>query len=218
MPKPENAAKVITIETASAEYPTRLQTRTDHAHDRIWGMGDVTILQRPLLGLFCSKKCTGKAILEVYDLVRGLRDAEVPVISGFHSPMEKECLDLLLRGRQPIVICPARGIERMRVPTSWREALAAERLLVVSPFAGRYRRPTSVLAEQRNRFVAAIAAEIFVAHAEPGSRSEHLCRELIEAGVRVWMLEGSPNPDLCERGATRISTEDLLSHATRTLR
>ena len=206
MPEPEIAAKVITMETA----------RADHALDRLWAMGDITILHRPLLGFFCSKKCPGNAILEVYDLVRGLRDAEVPVISGFHSPMEKECLDLLLQGRQPIVICPARGIERMRIPTSWRTALAAERLLVVSPFEGRYRRPTSVLAEQRNRFVAAIAAEIFVAHAEPGSRSEQLCRELIEADRRVWLLDGSPNPDLCERGATTISVEDLVSHASRT--
>ena len=65
------------------------------------------ILERRLLGLFCSTKCPGDAILQTYDLVRALRDAGVAVIGGFHSPMEKECLDLLLRGNQPIVICPA---------------------------------------------------------------------------------------------------------------
>jgi len=33
------------------------------------------------------------------------------VVSGFHALMEKECLDLLLRGTQPIVICPLASIE-----------------------------------------------------------------------------------------------------------
>jgi hypothetical protein len=34
--------------------------------------------------------------LKTYDLARDLRDADVPVIGGFHTPMEKECLRLLL--------------------------------------------------------------------------------------------------------------------------
>jgi hypothetical protein len=54
-----------------------------------------------------------------------LRGAGIPIIGGFHSPMEKECLDLLLRGQQPIVICPARSIQGMRIcgfpqPGDWR--------------------------------------------------------------------------------------------------
>ncbi|MBA3707606.1 MAG: hypothetical protein H0W83_02155, partial [Planctomycetes bacterium] len=60
--------------------------------------------------------------------------AGVAVIGGFHSPMEQECLALLLKGRQPIVICPARGIDEMRLAIAWREAISAGRLLVISPF------------------------------------------------------------------------------------
>ena len=58
----------------------------------------------------------------MYDLSRAMRDAGVPVIGGFQSPMEKECLRILLRGDQPVVVCPARGIENMRIPREWREA------------------------------------------------------------------------------------------------
>lgn len=44
-----------------------------------------------------------------------LRDAGVTVIGEFHSPMEKECLNILLRGSQPIIVCPARSLENMRI-------------------------------------------------------------------------------------------------------
>ena len=48
--------------------------------------------------------------------------------------MERECLRLLLRGNQPVVVCPARGIDNMRIPRDWRPALDDGRLLVLSPF------------------------------------------------------------------------------------
>ena len=73
------------------------------APEPIFSLGNFDILQQKPLGLFCSVKCPGNLILKTYDLARELRDKGVPVISGFHSPMEKECLSLLLRGKQPII-------------------------------------------------------------------------------------------------------------------
>ena len=87
------------------------------------------------LALFCSVKCPGNLILQTYDLACALRDAGVTVIGGFHSPMEKECLSLLLRGMQPVIICPARSIERLRLPTSWKALLAEDRLLLLLQLA-----------------------------------------------------------------------------------
>lgn len=49
-----------------------------------------------MLVLSCSIKCPGNVILKTYDLAGALCDAGVPVIGGFHAPMEKECLDILL--------------------------------------------------------------------------------------------------------------------------
>ncbi len=96
---------------ALARAPHDLEQRT------LWAIGDAQILNVGLLALFCSVRCPGDLILKTYDLARTLRDAGVPVIGGFHSPMEKECLRLLLRGQQPVVVCPARNIENMRVPS-----------------------------------------------------------------------------------------------------
>ena len=85
--------------------------------------GNVRLLEEPLTALFCSQRCPGDLILKTYDLARAMRDAGVSVIGGFQTPMEKECLRLLLRGSQPVVVCPARGIDNMRVPRDWRTAL-----------------------------------------------------------------------------------------------
>ena len=144
------------LESSSTAFPVALRNGDC---ERLWAIGDLGILPRPLLGLFCSKRCPGEIILLAYDIARALRDARVPVIGGFHSPMEKECLELLLRGTQPLVVCPARGIEDMRVPAAWRKPIDEGRLLIVSPFDPHRKRVDAPLAERRNRFVAALAAK-----------------------------------------------------------
>ena len=108
------------IKKGSSGYPQALQNKVvSTCYSRIWTIGNLDILDKKLLGLFCSVKCPGNVILKTYDMARELRDAGIAVISGFHSPIEKDCLDLLLKGTQPIAICPARGIENMRIPNAW---------------------------------------------------------------------------------------------------
>ena len=103
---------------------------------RFWAIGDVKILSTPLLGLLCSIRCPGRVIVQTYDLARTLRDAGVPVIGGFHSPMEKECLDFLLCGKQPVVVCPARSITNM----SGRGTPIGKRILLAFYQPSRYGR------------------------------------------------------------------------------
>ena len=153
-------------------------------------IGDAAILDRSKVALFCSVKCPGKLILDTYDLTKRFRDEGVTVISGFHSPMEKECLTLLLRGEQPIIICPARGLEKMRLPADWKKAVAAGRLLLLSPFPGKARRITADLARQRNLFVAAMADEACFVHTAPGGNLEQL-----KAQVTQWAIPILQEPD-----------------------
>lgn len=97
------------------------------------------------------------------------RDAGCCVISGFHSPVEKECLRILLRGEPPLIICPARGLPR-RIPPEWETPLTAGRLLILSAFPTTETRMTADLASRRNAMVAALAGDVYVAHAAPGGR------------------------------------------------
>ena len=125
-------------------------------------IGNLDILDTNLLGIFCSIRCPGNlSFLNTYDCMRLLRDAGVAVVSGFHSPIEKDCLDILLKGAQPIVVCPARSIARMRIPIVWKNPIDAGRLLILSPFDEKQKRPTVSTAQQRNDLVAIMGQSVF---------------------------------------------------------
>ncbi|HEY7495781.1 MAG TPA: DNA-processing protein DprA [Candidatus Tectomicrobia bacterium] len=203
---------ITVIEPTSPDFPPALQNGALMAPPPcLWAIGNLRILETRLLGFFCSTRCPGNVILRAYDLALALREAGVPVIGGFHSPMEQECLDVLLRGQQPVVICPARSIARLRLPMAWRRPLAESRLLILSPFEAKHRRPTTDLAEHRNRLVATLAAASFVAYAAPGSRTERLCTDLVAQGRRVYTLALTENAQLMQGGAVGHTVHDLVA-------
>lgn len=204
------------IRRSDAIYPGHLRVYLrDDAPERIRALGDLNILRERLLALFCSVKCPGNAILKTYDLARALRDASVPVIGGFHTPMEKECLDLLLRGTQPIVVCPARGIEGMRLPQAIKAGVGAGRIVFVSPFGAKHRRATAELADQRNRLVTALASQVFVAYAAPGGKTERLCGEVIAKRKPLLTVDCPENGNLISLGAKPMAIDDVVKHCRR---
>ena len=206
------SSNAIMLTSTNPHFPAAFRSGTLLAPcPQIWALGTLEILAMPLLGFFCATRCPGNIILRTYDLALALREAGVPVIGGFHTPMEKECLEVLLRGRQSVVICPARNIERLRMPVGWRKPYAEGRLLVLSPFAAHQRRPTAALAEHRNCFVAALAAHIFVAYAGPGSRTVQFCAELVAQHRRIYTLDLPENAYLMQRGVMSHALHDLVA-------
>ncbi len=176
---------VKTINYGDATFPDVLKTENaPPVYSRIWALGDISILDSHLTGFICSQRCPGDIILKVYDLAKELRKTKIPIISGFHTPMEKECLDLLLRGKQPVVICPARSIIKMRFPKIWITAISDGRLLALSPFSEKHNRITAELSEKRNRFVSLLAKE-FIVFSAPNSKTETFCNELSTSGKTV---------------------------------
>ena len=191
-----------TIVRANGEAELSLPPQTAH-----WG--HLRLLDEPLTALFCSNRCPGDLILKTYDLARAMRSAGVPVVGGFQTSMEKECLRLLLRGSQPVVVCPARGIDNMRIPRDWRIALDQERLLILSPFSKAHRRPTASIAAQRNVLVAELAQRVLIVHAAPGSNTESFAGELAKSGKPLLTLESAANANLIDMGAEAVSPEAL---------
>ena len=167
------------IDLGDSLYPARLGERLGKESPvRLWTIGSLDMLNLPKTALFCSKNCPGDAILAAMDQAKQWRDEGRCVISGFHSPIEKECLQILLRGRQPVIICPARSLEGMRIPREWREGIDAGRILLLSPFDPSQRRLTAALSEQRNRLVAAMADEVYFAHTTPGGKTARLAAQI----------------------------------------
>ena len=195
------------LHQGEAEYPTEL---TDYLGEQApatvasWGERHIWFKRdTPLLALFCSAKAPAGIMLQVHDLAQCWRTTGVTIISGFHSPVEQECLSVLLRGPGPVIACPARGLTRMRLKREYKEPMSAGRLLLMSPFGEKVRRMTADTALTRNRFVAALADEVLIAHAQPGSKTERLAQEVVGWGKQVCTLDHPANDNLLAIGVLR---------------
>ena len=178
------------IKPTDGRWPPHLSQRLGAAAPpSLHAIGPMTLLATRKTALFCSTRSPGAAILRAHDTARRLRDEGSTVISGFHSPIERECLRILLRGKQPIIICPARAIDGMRIPSECRTAFDAGRLLFLSPFAGQPTRVTKESALRRNEFVAALADAAYVAHVSPGGQAEQIAHML--TAWNVFLVAGS---------------------------
>jgi predicted Rossmann fold nucleotide-binding protein DprA/Smf involved in DNA uptake len=201
-------ATTTVLEPGVPEYPANRLKATRFVGAPITVSGNVGILdQHQITALFCSTRCPGDLILKTYDLARSLREGGVPVIGGFHSPMEQECLRLLLRGQQPVAVCPARSIHNMRLSYDWCEAIRQGRLLLLSPFPENQRRQTAALAALRNEFVAALADAIFIVHAEAGSKTEALGKIALAWGKPVYTFDSRDNTGLISLGVKPLNEE-----------
>ena len=177
----------------------------EHEPGTVTALGDLDILRNKSLAVLCSNRCPGSIIIKTYDLMRELREKGVTVISGFHSAIERECLNILLKGSQPIIYCPARSIEGMKIKPELRKPLEAGRLLILSPFEAKHRRISSDFAETRNHFVAALAESIFVPYAAPGSKTEKFCTELMTWNGILYTVPDERTANLISFGARSVT-------------
>ena len=208
--------KIICYKVDEPETPAVLRhlSETEGGAPLVALIGNPGVLEKSLIGFFCSVRCPGDVILKTYDLARGLREMDATIVGGFQSPMEKECLDLLLRGSVSVVVCPARGLGGMRILKDWKGPLAEGRMLILSFFDHKIRRPTSGLAVRRNTCIASFADRILIAHAEKGGKTEELCRNALAKGKPVFTLDSADNVHLLEHGAVPISASNSESLTT----
>jgi len=178
--------QVVRITLQDSEYPVPLRERLgDEASHSLATIGAVSLLKQPLLALLCSVRCPGSAILEAYETAKKVARSEWVVVSGFHSPMEKECLRILLRAKHPVVLCVARSLDTMGIPAEWREHIQASRMLLLSPFAKAHRRNTTKMAEVRNQVVVALAEKAWIPNAAPGGKTRVLASKVARWSVNV---------------------------------
>lgn len=115
---------IVWLSGRDSAFPSNLAKDSgEKTPKRIAALGNLAILYSKPLALIWSVTCPGNLILQTYDVAKDLREGEVPVIGGFHSPMNRECLRILLRGQQPIIICPARSLDGMRLPNEYKKPL-----------------------------------------------------------------------------------------------
>ena len=192
------------------------------------------------LAILCSRRCPAPLVVAGLDTAIALKNAPVTIVSGFQSPLEQESLKFLLKGSVRLIVCPARSAVGMRIPAEYKKSIAEGRLTVRS-FIDEHapadsqpsferptfrsvgatarnpsprtlpKRPTTDLAEQRNRFACSISDAVLILHASPGGKLERLASELLAAGKRVWTLDDPANAPLMGAGARAISPQTAAS-------
>ena len=118
-----------------------------------------------------------------------MRDEGMCVMSGFQSPLEKEVLNILLKGTSPLILVLARRMwDERHIPTLFRKPLAEGRLLVVSPVSQSIRRVDARSAAQRNRYILDHADSLFLGALDPdGSLTD-----LLPPPSHLYKCEGAP--------------------------
>jgi len=171
-------------------------------------IGNKEILSTSSVGLLCSNRPPGTLVLRTFDLFQRIKRTDHTVVGGFHSPMERQCLDLLLEGTARVIVVPARGLASFRLPAAWKARYEEGKLAIVSPFPRRVRGASRALAEQRNLCVAFLAARLFVPFASPGGLTERIALQTAAAGTPVLTFDVPENAALLRHGAGLIESEE----------
>lgn len=163
--------------------------------------GNAALLAGQPVAFFCSQSCPGDVILKAQDWANARAPDHAPVISGFHTPVERDVLRILLRGGAPVIHVLARALDGARLPAALRSAEKEGRALILSPFAATVRQTTAGTAEQRNRYGLTCATSVVFAHASLGGKTEALAAEAIAMGLPVFTLPSPGNANLTAMGA-----------------
>jgi hypothetical protein len=157
------------------------------------------------VAFFCSRSCPGDVIIKAQDWANGRSPESPPVIGGFHTPVERDVLRILVRARAPVLLVLGRALASWRAPTALTKAIHDGSLQVVSPFPATQRRTTAATAESRNRHILTFCKAALFAHASPGGKTEMLAREAAAQGVQLLTLPSKHNSNLMALGAVEVS-------------
>lgn len=131
------------------------------------GIGNPALWNAEKLGVLASRGGKGERCFAPA--------ANFVALGGFHSPTEKDIFQKLLALKQPLIWCPAWGLNRAAFAPGVREALDENRMLILEMrnIAG-----DLAAAEQRNRFVLEHADRLWLPHVTPGGMLDRLVHKL----------------------------------------
>lgn len=201
-----------TISSEDSAYPAALKRcSVFKAAPTLTAIGNLSLLFQPLVALFGSTQCPTELLLKTHDFARSLDQKTMSIISGFHTPVEQDCWNILLQRHQPMICCPARSIHNLRLSSEQNQAIADGRLLLLSPFSASYRRATAALAAKRNELIGAIAPTILIVHAAPGSKTLAFAQRLATTGKTVVTFDSPANAGLHQLGIPGLEVVKFLA-------
>jgi predicted Rossmann fold nucleotide-binding protein DprA/Smf involved in DNA uptake len=136
-------------------------------------IGNEGLLKLSKTAFLCSRKVPASTVLRCYDWAIAQREAGTCIISGFHSTIEKNVLQYLIKGKQPIIVALARGLKE-KVEPELKTPFEQGRILFVTPFNKKVDRVITETAIKRNQLMIELADNIVVGYASKGGELEKL--------------------------------------------
>ena len=194
------------------EYPQQLTAMLGTKYpDHISFAGNYDLINKKKLAIFVSAQCSGTTILQTYEFVRKLRKHNISFVSGFHSPMEKECMRTISGGDAGIIWFLAKSLKSFSLHPDFDSLFDSGRMLILSPFDDSVTRIKKETATYRNDVAAALADEIFLPFATPEGKTEKFCLKLLSLGKPVFTLDSIEAQNIIDRGAQPVSLTDINS-------
>ena len=122
--------------------------------------GEKGLLDRELVAFFASRDAEAEAMTLARKWAHSIARSNKVVISGFHSPIEREVYRILDAYHRPVVVALARSLYR-KIPPIFDSACRENRVLFVS--LRDTSRTSFSTAHARNWYVADIASEVVFA-------------------------------------------------------
>ena len=147
---------------------------------KTWGNTDIMTLHKT--AFLCSQRCPAHIVLKSYDWAKERRKEGSCIVCGNHSQIEKDVFEILLRGKQPLILVLVRGMKKIWEPEIER-AVNENRLLVVSPFEDDVKRVTRITARKKNEVMIEISDKIVVGYATENGQLEEMLEGVEYEGV-----------------------------------
>ncbi|MBR2931568.1 MAG: hypothetical protein IKC30_02370 [Rikenellaceae bacterium] len=148
--------------------------------------GNRELLDRELVAFFASRTAPPEALELASRWAHNIARTNKVVISGFHSPIERAVLDILLGKDCSVVVTLGRALYR-RIPAHLQAAYDQKRVLFVS--FRNYSRPSLSNSQLRNWATADLASEIVFAPFDSRSQLATLHFTLTQGATDCIILE-----------------------------
>ena len=161
-------------------------------------------LEDKKLAFFCSKSCPGDIILKAQDWANARNGDSIAVIGGFHTPVEKEVLRILIRNAAPVIYVLSTNMERWKKSLAIAKAMKNGSLIAISPF--KKKTPANERsAALRNDYIISQTNEILIAHASQSGKTEALAQSAITQDKKLFTFPSPSNTNLLQLGATKLN-------------
>ena len=137
-------------------------------------LGNMGLLTLRKVGFLASPKVNPTSVIPTINWANEVsRNPNAAIVSGFQSTLEREVLDIVLKGTCGIIYVLNRSLYR-QIPLNLRSAFDSNRILFISLTSEKITRPSAINANIRNHYVVDIADELTFASVDEVSSLHQL--------------------------------------------